>query len=89
MTEQERPRARKSRPGAPITKVAPTDQERLVALRGRLEGALNDPTTTPRDLAALSREYRQLLAQLASSALPASGSALDEIAARRVRRGAS
>ena len=67
----------------------PTDQERLTALRGRIEGVLNDPETSPRDLAAVSREYRQLIAQLASSALPASGSALDEIAARRTRRGAS
>ena len=66
-----------------------TDQERLTALRSRIEGVLEDPTTTPRDLAALSREYRQLLAQLAGSALPASGSALDEIAARRVKRGVS
>jgi len=66
-----------------------TDQERLTALRSRLEGALNDPETTPRDLAAVSREYRQLIAQLASSALPVAGSALDEIAARRVKRGAS
>lgn len=83
MTDQERQKGRRSRTEAP------TDQERLTALRSRLEGALNDPTTTPRDLAALSREYRQLLAQLASSALPVAGSALDEIAARRVRRGAS
>ena len=66
-----------------------TDQERLTALRSRIEGVLNNPECSPRDLAALSREYRQLLAQLASSALPASGSALDEIAARRVKRGAS
>jgi len=66
-----------------------TDQERLTALRSRLEGALNDPETSPRDLAAVSREYRQLVAQLADISLPASGSALDEIAARRVERGAS
>ena len=66
-----------------------TDQERLTALRSRLEGALNDPETSPRDLAALSREYRQLVAHLADISLPASGSALDEIAARRVERGAS
>ena len=65
-----------------------TDQERLTALRSRLEGALNDPETSPRDLAALSREYRQLVAQLAGISLPASGSALDEIAARRMHRGA-
>jgi hypothetical protein len=72
------------------TKAIPmTDQERLTALRSRLEGVLKDPGTSPRDLAALSREYRQLVAQLADIAAPASGSALDEISARRVRRGAS
>ena len=66
-----------------------TDQERLTALRSRLEGVLNDPETSPRYLAALSREYRQLVAQLADIALPASGSPLDEIATRRVQLGAS
>lgn len=66
-----------------------TDVERLTALRGRLEGVLNDPETAPRDLAAVSREYRLLVAQLADIADPAAGSALDEIWSRRVLRGAS
>ena len=78
-------------PDYPTTRkgITMTDQERLTALRSRLEGVLNDPDTSPRDVAALSREYRQLVAQLAGIALPASGSALDEISARRVQRGAS
>jgi len=49
---------------------------------------LNDAGTSPRDLAALSREYRLLVVQLADISPPASGSALDEIATRRVQRGA-
>ena len=65
-----------------------TDLERLTALRVRLEGVLNDAGTSPRDLAALSREYRLLVVQLADISPPASGSALDEIATRRVQRGA-
>lgn len=66
-----------------------TDVERLTALRSRLEGVLNDPDTSPRDLAAVSREYRLLIAQLADIADPAAGSPLDEIATRRAQRGAS
>ena len=66
-----------------------TDLERLVALRGRLEGVLNDPGTSPRDLAAVSREYRLLVVQLADISPPAAGSALDEISTRRAQRGAS
>jgi hypothetical protein len=47
-----------------------------------------DPETSPRDLASVGREYRQTLAALAAVA-PASGtSKLDEIAARRRKRGA-
>ncbi len=67
-----------------------TDQERLEALRRRLEAVLADPATSARDLASVSREYRLLLVQLAEVSPAAAGSALDEIAARRVqRRGAS
>jgi len=66
-----------------------TDVERLTALRSRLEGVLNNPATSARDLAAVSREYRLLVAQLADIAEPAAGSALDEIATRRAQRGAS
>jgi len=50
---------------------------------------MNDPETTPRDLAAVSREYRQTLAALAAIAPPAKGTKLDEIAQRRRKRGAS
>ena len=64
-----------------------TDRARLEALRDLLEAALTGPETSPRDIAAVSREYRQVVAALAASA-PASGSKLDEIAARRRMRGA-
>ena len=66
-----------------------TDQARLEALRDRLEAVLADESTSPRDLAAVSREYRQLLARLADVAPSSSGSPADEIAARRAARGAS
>ena len=65
------------------------DLTRLEALRERLEGVLSDPDTSPRDLASLSREYRLLVAQLAEMSPSGRHSALDEIAARRSRRGAS
>lgn len=67
----------------------PTDQARLEALRERLEHVVHDPETSARDLAAVSREYRQLVATLAQMAPPAGSSKLDEIAERRRRRGAS
>lgn len=66
-----------------------TDLERLTALRTLIEDVLKEPTTTPRDLAALSREYRLLVAQLSEMAPRGAGSPLDEIAARRASRGAS
>lgn len=66
-----------------------TDRVRLEALRDRLEAVLADAETTPRDLAAVSREYRQALAALAA-VTPATGtSKLDEIAARRRKRGSA
>ncbi len=66
-----------------------SDRTRLEALRDRLEAVLSDPATSPRDLAAVSREYRQTVAALAQMR-PAEGvSKLDEIAARRRQRGAS
>ncbi|UUO03854.1 hypothetical protein M4D79_14130 [Mycolicibacterium novocastrense] len=64
------------------------DRARLEALRDRLEAVLNDPETGPRDLAAVSREYRMTVAALAALAPPAGSSKLDEIAARRRKRGA-
>jgi hypothetical protein len=65
-----------------------TDRERLEALRSRLEAVLDDPETSARDLAAVSREYRQVIDALAVLAPADSTSRLDEIAARRRRRGA-
>ncbi len=64
------------------------DRARLVALRGVLEAILNDPDTPPRDIAAVSREYRQCISVLAHLAPPSAGTRLDEIAARRRKRGA-
>ncbi|MBB2772328.1 UNVERIFIED_ORG: hypothetical protein GGE11_003253 [Mycolicibacterium obuense] len=47
---------------------------------------LNDPETSVRDLAAVSREYRMTVAALAGLAPAAGSSKLDEIAARRRKR---
>lgn len=66
----------------------PDDHERLTALRARLEGVIADPDTSPRDLAGVAREYRQVLAALAEAAPSSGTSKLDEIAARRKQRGA-
>ncbi|MDN5746524.1 MAG: hypothetical protein L0H31_15590 [Nocardioidaceae bacterium] len=66
----------------------PTDRDRLQALRTRLEGVIANPETSPRDLAGVAREYRQVLAALAESAPSSGSSKLDEIAARRRQRGA-
>lgn len=66
-----------------------SDRARLEALRDLLEAALTDAETSARDLATVSREYRLTVAALAALA-PAHGSSkLDEIAARRRKRGAS
>lgn len=65
------------------------DRARLEALRDRLEAVLNDSDTSPRDLAGVSREFRQTVAALAQLGPPAGVSKLDEIAARRRKRGAS
>ena len=64
----------------------PDDVARLEAVRDRLEAALSDPGTTPRDLATVSREYRLTLAALAEQAPSAKASPLDEIAAKRTKR---
>jgi hypothetical protein len=66
-----------------------TDRERLEALRGLLEGVLEDPETSPRDLSSVSREYRMTLNALGGLAPSSGTSKLDEIAARRAKRGAS
>lgn len=65
------------------------DRSRLEALRARLEAVLTDPETTPRDLASVSREYRQTITALAAITPVTGTSKLDEIAARRRKRGAS
>jgi hypothetical protein len=64
------------------------DQERLEKLRDTLEAVIGDPEISPRDLALVSREYRQTVAALAAAAPRVAASRLDEIAARRRRRGA-
>jgi hypothetical protein len=64
------------------------DRARLEALRDRLEAVIADPETSPRDLASVGREYRQTLAALAAATPAAGTSKLDEIAARRRKRGA-
>jgi hypothetical protein len=65
-----------------------TDQARLEALRGRLEAILADPETSPRDVATVSREYRMIIESLAAVTPVPGSSRLDEISARRRRRGA-
>lgn len=67
---------------------AGTDLERLTALRARLEAIVGDPDTPARDVAACSREYRQVLDAIAKVAPVSGTSKLDEIAARRRKRGA-
>ena len=66
-----------------------SDLARLEALRARLEAVVNDPSTLPRDLASVSREYRIVVEKIAALAPPDARSPLDEIAARRQKRGAS
>ena len=65
-----------------------SDRARLEALRDLLEGVLNDPETSARDLPTVSREYRLTVSTLAGLGPPAGSSKLDEIAARRRKRGA-
>jgi len=65
-----------------------TDRARLEALRDQLEQVIGNPETSARDLAAVSREYRQTIAALAAMTPPTATSALDEIAERRRQRGA-
>ena len=66
-----------------------TDLARLEALRARLEAVVNDPATSPRDLASVSREYRILVEKISAMTPAAKASPLDEIAKRRAKRGAS
>jgi hypothetical protein len=82
-----RPRNHYGAPNTPKDATG-TEKARLEALRARLEAVLDDPSTSPRDLAAVSREYRMTIAKLAEMAPAEAGSALDEIARRRKKRGA-
>lgn len=66
----------------------PSHRDRLEALRDRLEAVVADPATRPGDLASVSREYRMTLAKLAEIKPSGGVSPLDEIAARRLERGA-
>jgi hypothetical protein len=65
-----------------------TDHDRLEALRDLLAAVLADPAIAPRDLATVSREYRLTLEKLRDLKPSTGTSALDEIAARRSKRGA-
>ena len=64
------------------------DRASLERLRAVLEQVVSDPETAPRDLAAVGRELRQTISALAALAPADGSSALDEIAARRQKRGA-
>ena len=64
------------------------DRASLERLRAVLEQVVNDPETAPRDLATVGRELRQTISALAALAPAEGNSALDEIAARRRKRGA-
>lgn len=62
--------------------------DRLIALRNRLEQGLSGEVPV-RDLAALSREYRATLAEIAElSPEKKASDPVDEIAKRRAARGA-
>ena len=62
------------------------DRARLEQLRDRLLQVLDDPDTAPRDLASVSREYRQCIAALSQLAPRTGPSKVDEIAERRRKR---
>jgi hypothetical protein len=62
----------------------PTREERLVSDRDRLEAAMDE--AGPRELPALVREHRMVLAELASLAKPQKGSTRDQLAEKRAAR---
>lgn len=66
-----------------------TRRERLEALRDTQERAITSGDVAIRDFAALSREYRATLADLAALPEMKEASAADEIAERRRRRRAA
>lgn len=67
---------------------ADTRVEGLKRLRDRLAAAIDDPNTTARDLAALSRQFTAVIAEI-EDAEPHTpeGSVIDKINDRRARRG--
>lgn len=57
---------------------------RLLEARDRLAGVIADPDTSARDLAAVSREYRLVLAELAELGTPQKeNDVVDQLASRR------
>lgn len=65
------------------------DLKRLQSVRARLELVLEDEETAPRDLAGVSREYRLVLDAIRARSDGPAGSAVDEISARRAKRGSA
>lgn len=63
-----------------------SDLARLEALRARLQRVVDDPDTSPRDLAGVSREYRIVVEKIAAMTPTSGASKLDEIAAKRAKR---
>jgi len=68
--------------------VSAGDVGRLTALRGRLEVALEE-CGSARDLPSLSREYRQLMAELRELHTSEEVDVVDQLAYRRGAKGAS
>lgn len=58
----------------------------LVALRDRLAQDIDNPMTSPRDRAALSRQFTAVLSEIAEEATPTKESPLDELRKRREAR---
>jgi hypothetical protein len=67
--------------------MADDDLTRLVAVRARLEAAIGE--SAPRDLAGLSREYRQVLEQIRELHTPEEMDRVDQLAARRAKASGS
>lgn len=68
----------------------PSRVERLKVVAALLEGALLEGSTPVRDAAAVSREYRAVLGEIAELEPPkAEGDGIDEITERRNARRAS
>lgn len=77
-------------PLGPVAEAAASDDPHatLVALRDRIAETIDDPTTAPRDLAALSRQLTAVLDEITRTAAPTKESPLDEFTRRRrARRG--